>query len=553
MLRVLAPLSLLALAMAALVIVVPPAGEFPIDDDWLYARTVQGLVERGRLEVPAWSAVSLVLQAYWGGLFTRLFGFSHTALRASTLVLAAAAVVGTYLLLRDLLDSRRALLGALVLLANPLFVFLSYSFMSEIPFVSLAVWALFCWVRALRGSGGERPAPGLGWLAAGAALAGGAYLVRQIGVALPLAMLAALVLTGGRGVLRRPLQLVAVLGPFLPAVVLAAYFDQQRGPVRFDPFAWMLAFWAEHGPGMAALVLARLAGTFSTLGLFTLPLSVGMLLDRRALRLGPWRRWLAGGLLLALLVGFVLRVVTFGLRPLFPHVRNVLTPRGFLVFTYNDTLPESILVPDSVLLIVTGAAMLGAALLALAVVAAASGETIRSPAAVPLLFGLIALGISLVYQEFFDRYLTAILPTALLVALLPLGRTRRTYPLALTGVALLAAWSIWWERDYLDRRAALWQAGLALIEQGIPPAQIDGTFEWNGWYQGLGVIEAGVRQGKADGTGKRLEKFVLSSLRGDMHAARWAVAYAPPDSAGGRVLAIVPYGRGQQVFALQRF
>ena len=79
MLRVLAPLSLLALAMAALVIVVPPAGEFPIDDDWLYARTVQGLVERGRLEVPAWSAVSLVLQAYWGGLFARLFGFSHTA------------------------------------------------------------------------------------------------------------------------------------------------------------------------------------------------------------------------------------------------------------------------------------------------------------------------------------------------------------------------------------------------------------------------------------------------------------------------------------------
>jgi 4-amino-4-deoxy-L-arabinose transferase-like glycosyltransferase len=553
MLRALAPLFLLALAMAALVIVVPPAGEFPIDDDWLYARTVQGLVERGRLEVPAWSAVSLVLQAYWGGFFARLFGFSHTALRASTLVLAAAAVLGTYLLLRDLLDSRRAVLGALLLLVNPLFVFLAYSFMSEIPFLGLAVWALFCWVRALRDSGGGKAAPRLGWLAAGAALAGGAYLVRQIGVALPLAMLTALVLSGGRGALRRPVHLIAVLGPFLPAVVLAAYFDQQRGPVRFDPFAWMLSFWAQNGPGMAGVVLARLAGTCSTLGLFTLPVSIGILFDRRALSLGRcWRR-LAGALLLTLLVGFVLRVAAFDLRPLFPHVRNVLTPRGFLVFSYNDTLPESILVPDSVLLVVTGAAMLGAALLALAVVATPSRETIRGPASVPLLFGLIALGISVVYQEFFDRYLTAILPAALLVALLAFGQARRSHWLALTGVALLAAWSIWWERDYLDRRGALWQAGLALVEQGIPPTQIDGTFEWNGWYQGLAVIQAGVQQGKADGTGKRLEKFVLSSLRGDMHAARWTVAYTPPSSSGGRVLAVIPYGRGQQVFALQRF
>src|SRR5688572_19157098 len=81
---VLSPPGALALAMSALVALVPPHGEFPVDDDWVYAGVVQSLVEQGRLEIPVWAATSLVLQAYWGGLFAHLFGFSHTTLRVST-------------------------------------------------------------------------------------------------------------------------------------------------------------------------------------------------------------------------------------------------------------------------------------------------------------------------------------------------------------------------------------------------------------------------------------------------------------------------------------
>src|SRR5438094_1729155 len=218
--RLHSPLIVLALAIAAVLLAAPPLGEFPINDDWLYARTVQGLVERGQLEVPAWGASSLVLQAYWGALFARLFGFSHLALRASTLVLAAVGLVGFYLLLRELLDPGRALLGTLLLLVNPLYVTLSYSFMTDVPFLSLTLWALFCYTRALRGQ-----RPHLGWLAGGSLFAGGAFLVRQFGAALPLAALGGLLLTAGWRAALRPGRLAAVLVPFLPAVLLAAYFD----------------------------------------------------------------------------------------------------------------------------------------------------------------------------------------------------------------------------------------------------------------------------------------------------------------------------------------
>ena len=41
----------LALMAAALLVVVPPLGEFPVNDDWGYARIVQSLVERDRKSV----------------------------------------------------------------------------------------------------------------------------------------------------------------------------------------------------------------------------------------------------------------------------------------------------------------------------------------------------------------------------------------------------------------------------------------------------------------------------------------------------------------------
>jgi hypothetical protein len=86
----------LLLALVVLIVAVPPAGDFPVDEDWLDARVVQALLEHGVLEVSLWTGASFVLQAYWGGLFARRSGLTHEGLRASTLMLGAAGVVGVY-------------------------------------------------------------------------------------------------------------------------------------------------------------------------------------------------------------------------------------------------------------------------------------------------------------------------------------------------------------------------------------------------------------------------------------------------------------------------
>jgi 4-amino-4-deoxy-L-arabinose transferase-like glycosyltransferase len=538
----------LALALAALLGAVSPLGEFPINDDWLYSLTVQSLVDQGRLQIPAWTAPSLVLQAYWGALFAQLFGFSFTVLRSSTLVLGAAGLIGFYLLLRELLDPGRALLGTLLLLFNPLFVTLSYSFMSDVPFLSLTLWSLFCYMRARRG-----PHPHAAWLAAGSTLAGGAYLVRQVGVALPLAALGGLLLCCGWRSALRPAHLAAALGPFAPALLLLRYFQAESGPIGNEAVGWTAAFWSKHGLGMVGVALARLAESYATLGLFTLPLAVGLLLAPSGLGLGGRQRWLAGALLLMLAVGLIAHVAIFDRGWLLPYVKDVLSPRGFLGRDHlNGTLPESIVIPDAALGVATIAAILGGGLLMLATATALSPETLRGPAAVMLLFGLASLVLTLLFHDSFDRYLLGILPSGLLVMLLALRAGRWSTTATLAGVALLAAWSIWWERDYLERRTALWQAAQALVERGIPAEEIDGGAEWNGWYRGRTLLSEAVEQGKANSKGGQLRTFVQRGL--DPTNARWAVAYARRgDAPASRTLVVVPYGRGQRAIAVQRF
>src|SRR5262249_37012636 len=142
---------------------------------------------------------------------------------------------------------------------------------------------------------------------------------------------------------------------------------------------------------------------------------------------------------------------------LFPFVPDILDALGFLVVPLNSSWPSSILIPEGVQIVATAAALLGVGLLALAAVKATSSAGSSGALAAPPLFGLLALAQSVLYLEFNDRYLVVLLPSALLVSLLAVGQVKRR-SLVLGGIALTAFWSVWWERDYLARQGAVWQA-----------------------------------------------------------------------------------------------
>ncbi|MDQ6693451.1 MAG: glycosyltransferase family 39 protein [Chloroflexota bacterium] len=182
-------LLLIAAGWMLLLVLLPPAHDYPVIDDWIYSASVQQQLNTGVFTMPGQSQASLVGLTLWGTGWARLFGFSTTVLTYSTLFLALAGLLTFYALARTLkTPPAGALLGTALLGLNPIFLHLSYSFMTDVPFLALVLIACYAYVRGLQPCGSSA------WLLVGGVFSGWAFLIRQFGVLVPLGFLAYLFL-----------------------------------------------------------------------------------------------------------------------------------------------------------------------------------------------------------------------------------------------------------------------------------------------------------------------------------------------------------------------
>jgi Dolichyl-phosphate-mannose-protein mannosyltransferase len=124
------------------VLIISPFGEFPLNDDWAYAKSVWALYNTGALKMDTWPAMTLVSQIVWGALFCKIGGLSFLTLRISTLITALIGLFAFYNLARQLAKDKNMALFATILLGfNPLFLSLSFTFMTDVHFFSFSMLA----------------------------------------------------------------------------------------------------------------------------------------------------------------------------------------------------------------------------------------------------------------------------------------------------------------------------------------------------------------------------------------------------------------------------
>ena len=172
-------------------IVINPLGNFPLNDDWAWGRTVQTLLDTGDFRPTGWGPMSLLSHVLWGAVFCLPAGFSFTALRLAGFAASLVAGAGCYLLTFEASGSRAlAAVAALMWLFNPITFALSATFMTDVPFVAIAVVAALFFARHLRTGRDDQ-------LIVGTLCAVVAILSRQLAFVLPVSFAVALLAQRG--------------------------------------------------------------------------------------------------------------------------------------------------------------------------------------------------------------------------------------------------------------------------------------------------------------------------------------------------------------------
>ncbi|HYK90435.1 MAG TPA: glycosyltransferase family 39 protein [Acidobacteriota bacterium] len=489
------------------VLLVDPRGEFPLNDDWSYSRSAFFLGTGSRLHVDEWSAMSLIGQAIYGGALVKILGPSFLLLRLSTLVLSCGMSILLWALLRRL-TVRPSLTWIAVLswIFNPIQFCLSFTFMTEIPFLFFMALALFLYTRYLQSRS-------LGLLTAWSAVLGYGFLIRQTAVFFAGPLMLTLLIERNREWRERIGRTALAFAAFVPFVT--------------GYYAWLL----HHGGATPAArrkfellryltmeqIVGNSLGTFFYLSFILLPLLIPLI--PHLLRIGRGFKPRIVVSCLAPCIG----VAVFGLcwfhvrytRPQYlpsdayhaqmPLLLNVLYDSGLGPVTLDPTYygPPATPVYPKVWLCITVAVAMGVVILGsicmLGIARFRSEDRVKQWSPLLLATGLAALGVAAFETVFshlqegglFDRHLLiSALPVCILLGLIHCG-TQEQRPDAgnsRLGVlpAMLLIVSAWFSvtatHDYLAWNRVRWDLATSLLEQKVDPLSLSAGFEFNAWH-----------------------------------------------------------------------
>jgi hypothetical protein len=503
------------------VILINPIGNFPLDDDWRYGKTVKHLLESGVYELADDGAPSLFAQVIWGTLFCLPFGFSFTALRFSTLVLGLAGVIAIYGILREM-GVKKALSfhGALLVAVNPIYFLLSNTFMTDIPFLSFASISFYFFIRVLHRQTFAEIAVAIFFACA-------ATLTRQIGIAIPISFAVAYLFKAkGDSNISPALYpasryrriLLHIIITMTPSIIvfgsLITYIKilQATGTLPKEAgieciHIMLIKKALQHFTPVILNVLRNTVAIFAYLGLFLLPF----------LLIGGNCRWeqlsrreriiIISADFLFMLTAAEVIIHQKKLMPFQQFGGNIienfrlgpsLLKDVFIMGKHN--LPRA---PWLFWLIVTIAGIAGGLLL-LRLVVSSFLKIFRSPGSesdqmrrlitIMAILAMLLLYAPVVLLDYmFDRYIMAFLPPVVIILAAqnwyPSSNQKRwAVPIAAAVMVLLTVFSICGTHDYLSWNKARWAALNYLTDgKGISPYIIDGGFEFNGWHLYGGV------------------------------------------------------------------
>jgi len=487
----------LILAYCTSFLFVRPWAEFPVFDDWVYAKDCL-------LSAQAWHPILTHYESAWsipqiiyGTIIVKVFGFSQILLRCTTCLAMVGAIGVLDLYLRRIgVHLVPRLITDFALAFHPFAYPQVVSFMTDIPFLFAWLGACYCWDRALE-------AHSTRWLIAATLATMVATAQRQFGVFIAAAVflvilfqmrpssptMKSLIHIPARGFFWRFLISLAFMALFTIGVQLMWHFYLHGYRAQFHAQRAL----RDH------VILTFV--TINSLALSAWPLLISN-------RIGTNRLSPIGRALCALCyLGFIPLAIWFIVRGKFPLYQNVISEFGFLKenevllgqrqVIFGPMLNRIISFSGTVAFVLAVPRLVG--LLSVARHAApdlTDKDVQRSQQSTrQYSFGRVLITASVIYLLFvvyrggnvFDRYTLPAIPGLFLYILKasPIDASMARRYAAVAMVIIFATVSITLTHDYFRWRESAWNAGESLVHNGIPAADIQAGYEWNGWKVGM--------------------------------------------------------------------
>lgn len=467
------------------ILYVNPEGNFPLDDDWAYAKPVKSFIDQGHLAFIGFPAMTLIGHTLWGILFCKLFGFSFTVLRFSTLVWGLLGILATFHLLKSFQTSILfAFLTTLLISFNPLYFSLSYSYMTDVPFYALSVIAILFFFKELE-------TPNVRYYSIAVLFSIWATSIRQPGLVYPFAF-AVIISAKDRNFKR----VVYACLPFLLTLGCLAFYEfylryqigyQKNFPNQNITFFTTLFY---HPLSVVARQLAVNTKIALYVGLYLLPCSL-LLLPRLTLFKKHPKAFLTSCFAISCLPLLFLELQ--GKSMPFDG-GNILTNLGVGPALLNDHEMLKVLPFGIPVILWKGVTLLSffSFLLLLTFLLEKAMKlqyVLLTPTYLPFLYMIVCIGayIPIVTMlSFYDRYTLPILLFALVMLFtfqMPLFSSLKNSYLLAAFLLPFAFFSMASTSTYLNWNRARWQAVEELVnDRNISTKEIDGGFEVNGWY-----------------------------------------------------------------------
>jgi hypothetical protein len=483
-----------------------PLTDAPVVDSWLYGSAVRLFLRTGEIRFAGFTQTMPIAQVVYGVAWAHAFGGNSVSLELSTVTLAIlCGVMFHALAIRCGAPRWQALAATGLLICNPCFTFLSFSFMTEIPFLTAMVAAHLAFAEA-DGSRGQL------WLWLAAAMAVIAFLIRPFGAMAIAGCVGAIVVYDLplRGLNRwdraRWIKLLELMMPFAAALAVCTglwIWLTVLGPKPWDLKQDENHFHYIFRVPLANYLRAGALGPALYLGTMLSPLAILQLTTPR------WRRVAIGGA--GIFASALLLMWLDDRLPVTPEYscfggwHNVLILRGEPNrFSWDSDWQYAFL-----LLASFGAAGFLAAF-------AEIFRTLGRGAAALVIAAIIYWAATIPLWFYNDRYYLVLVPAgAIVLAIAPLPRRRLVMALGFAMTLAMGLLSLGGTYAYQRGMGVIVATRNELEHEGVPRSSIDAGYVLNGEdlyrYPKHGIETMQLEGGTPMITSEKLGEYTIAS------------------------------------------